>query len=80
MESKKILKLPLCVLEESGLSGSIGRPGLPGPPGVQGPPGQPGASGSSSTVISGLKLEDIQLYLQSESSDTSTHYSTIHLQ
>lgn len=68
------------MFEESGLSGSIGRPGLPGPPGIQGPPGPPGASGSSSTVISGLKLEDIQLYLQSESSDAPTHYSTIHLQ
>ncbi|KAA0717944.1 hypothetical protein E1301_Tti001462 [Triplophysa tibetana] len=55
------------LIQKSGLSGSIGRPGLPGPPGVQGPPGQPGASGSSSTVISGLKLEDIQLYLQKSS-------------
>lgn len=55
------------MFEESGLSGSVGRPGPPGPQGIQGPPGSPGTPGGSSAV-SGYKLEDIQLYLQSESS------------
>lgn len=60
----------LNVFAESGLGGGIGRPGPPGPPGpqgIQGPPGPPGISGGSSAV-SGYKLEEIQLYLQSESS------------
>ncbi len=51
------------MFEGSGLSGSDGRPGPPGPQGIQGPPGTPGGS----SAVSGYKLEDIQLYLQSES-------------
>lgn len=63
-----LLIFPLNVFEGSGLGGGVGRPGPPGPQGIPGPPGPPGASGGSSSTISGYRLEDIQLYLQSESS------------
>lgn len=69
------LIFPLNVFEGSGLGGGVGRPGPPGPQGIQGPPGPPGPSGGSSSGISGYRLEDIQLYLQSESSNSL--YSTV---
>ena len=51
------------------VSRSAGPPGQPGTPGLPGPPGPPGSTGRSVSVGStGYRVEDIQRYLQSESS------------
>lgn len=49
---------------------SAGAPGPPGTPGIPGPPGTPGTPGGTSyrsSASGGLRIEDVQHYLQSES-------------
>ena len=57
----------------SGHHGTVGPPGPPGAPGIQGPQGPVGPAGRTSQGGggSGYRLEDIKVYLQSESMSVS---------